>query len=171
MENKVLVAYASKYGSTKEIAEKIGEVLKQAGITVDVMPVKTVKDPAPYQNIVIGSAMYIGRWRKEAVNFLKKYEKTLSERKVWIFGTGPSGKGDPAQLLKGVTIPAGIKSIIDRIKPQESAVFHGYLNPAKMAGLEKFLVKRVSGELGDFRDWQMITDWARKIAEAVTKAA
>ncbi|HTY81662.1 MAG TPA: flavodoxin domain-containing protein [Dehalococcoidales bacterium] len=170
MENKILVAYASKYGSTKEIAEKIGEVLKQVGVAAVVADLKSARDITPYQNIVIGSAMYMGQWRKEAVNFLKNNEAALSQRKVWVFGTGPSGKGDPAQLLKGVTMPAKVKEIVDRIKPQDSTVFHGNLDAARMSGFEKWIVKRVGGGAGDFRDWQMITDWANKIAGAIKKA-
>jgi menaquinone-dependent protoporphyrinogen oxidase len=164
MAAKVLVAYASKYGSTQEIAEKIGEALKQAGLQADVKPVKSVNNLSEYKEVIIGSAMYIGSWRKEAVNFLKKNEKTLAGQKVWVFSTGPSGKGDPAQLLKGVIIPSGVKTILDRIKPRDVAVFHGSLNPEKMKGLEKWMVKRVGGETGDFRDWEMIKRWGEKVA-------
>ena len=164
MAAKVLVAYASKYGSTQEIAEKIGEALKQAGLQADVKPVKSVNNLSDYKEVIIGSAMYIGNWRKEAVNFLKKNEKLLAGQKVWVFSTGPSGKGDPAQLLKGVIIPAGVKEILDRIKPRDIVVFHGSLNPEKMKGLEKWMVKRVGGETGDFRDWEMIKRWGEKVA-------
>jgi menaquinone-dependent protoporphyrinogen oxidase len=167
MAGKVLLAYASKYGATAEIAEKIGEVLKQEGLAVDVLPVKKVKHLTDYQNVVIGSAMYMGMWRREAVNFLKKNEKELTERKVWVFSTGPSGKGDPAELLKGIIVPQGVKPILDRIKPQDITVFGGSLNPDKMKGLEKWMVKMVKGELGDFRDWDVINKWAKGVAEAV----
>jgi menaquinone-dependent protoporphyrinogen oxidase len=76
-------------------------VFKQEGLQADILPVKSVKNPADYKNVVIGVAMYMGMWRKDAVNFLKTNEKLLAERKVWIFATGPSGKGDPKELLKG----------------------------------------------------------------------
>jgi menaquinone-dependent protoporphyrinogen oxidase len=169
MENKILVAYASKYGSTKEIAEKIGEVLKQEGLQADILPVKGVKNLADYKKVVIGVAMYMGMWRKDAVNFLKENEKLLSERKLWIFATGPSGKGDPKELLKGVIVPNGLKPVIDRIKPQDTVAFHGKLDPEKMKFMEKWIIKNVKAEMGDFRDWDMITKWAKMIAEAVKK--
>jgi menaquinone-dependent protoporphyrinogen oxidase len=169
METKVLVAYASKYGSTAEIAEKIGQVLKKEGLQVDVLPVKQVKNPADYKDIVIGSAMYLGMWRREAVNFLKKNEKLLAERRVWIFSTGPSGKGDPVQLLKGAVVPFGVKPVIDRIKPRDTVVFHGNLDLKKVNPWEKLMVKTAKGEFGDFRDWEMITRWAKVLAEAVKK--
>jgi menaquinone-dependent protoporphyrinogen oxidase len=169
MENKTLIAYATKYGSTKEIAEKMGEVLKQEVLQADVLPLKSVKDLANYKNVVLGTAMYMGMWRKEAVNFLKANEKLLSERKVWLFASGPSGKGDPKELLKGVIVPNGVKPVIDRIKPRDVAAFHGKLDPEKMKFMEKWIIKNVKAEMGDFRDWDMITKWAKGIAEAVKK--
>jgi len=169
MDTKVLVAYASKYGATAEIAGKIGEALKQEGLQADVVPVKSVKNLGDYKEVVIGSAMYMGMWRREGANFLKKNEKLLAERRVWIFSTGPSGKGDPVELLKGVRVPINVKPIIERIKPRDTAVFHGNLNEKKMNFLEKWVVKRVGGGFGDFRDWDMITKWAKGIAEAVKK--
>jgi menaquinone-dependent protoporphyrinogen oxidase len=163
MDNKILIAYASKYGSTKEIAEKIGEVLKQEGLQADIVPVKSVKNLSDYQTVILGTAMYMGMWRKEAVNLLKKNEKLLSERKVWIFATGPSGKGDPAELLKGVIVPGGVKPVLERIKPQNTAAFHGNLNPGKMNAFEKWIIKNVKAEMWDFRDWDMINKWAKGI--------
>ncbi len=71
MKTQVLVAYATKYGATPGIAEKIGQVLNQAGLHVDVLPVERVKDLSSYQAVVLGSATYIGRWRKAAAKFLK----------------------------------------------------------------------------------------------------
>jgi menaquinone-dependent protoporphyrinogen oxidase len=164
MENKVLITYATKYGSTKEIAEKIQEIFRLAGITADLAPVKNVKNLDDYRAVIIGSAMYMGMWRREATNFIKKFEPALSRKAVWVFSTGPSGKGDPADLLKGIIVPRGTKIILDRIRPRDIVVFHGNLDPAKMSGMENWIVKRVGGVTGDFRDWNMITDWAKKVA-------
>jgi menaquinone-dependent protoporphyrinogen oxidase len=103
-------------------------------------------------------------WRKEATVFVKKSETTLAGMKVWVFSSGPPGKGDPAELLKGIIVPRGVKPILDRIKPRDIAVFGGNLNPDKMNGIEKWMVKRVGGSLGDFRDWGAINKWAKKVA-------
>jgi menaquinone-dependent protoporphyrinogen oxidase len=170
MENKVLVAYASKYGATKEIAEKIGEVLKQEGLQADVLPVKSVKKLADYKAVVIGSAVYIAQWRKEAANFLKANEKLLAERPVWLFSTGPASKGDPVELLKGWRFPKGLQPTADSIKPRDIAVFHGNINVGKMNPIEKWMMKQVKSEYGDFRDWDAINKWAKGIAEAVKKS-
>src|SRR5512140_1844251 len=80
--NKVLVTYASKYGSTREIAERVGEILGQAGLQVDVLPIICARDLSAYPVVVLGSAIYIGKWPKEAVEFLRSHERALAERSV-----------------------------------------------------------------------------------------
>lgn len=164
MENKVLVAYASKYGATAEIAAKIGEVLHDQGLQTDIQPAKDIKDLSGYQAVVLGSAVYIGQWRKEAVNLVTKNEKRLSEIPVWLFSSGPADKGDPVELLKGWRYPGKLQPVIDRIKPRDIAVFHGVVNMEKANAVERFVIKRIKSPVGDFRDWDAISSWAKAIA-------
>lgn len=88
MDSKVLVTYASQYGATQEIAEKIGAVLRQAGLQADVISVDRVRDLTPYLAVILGSSVYIGQWNKKAAEFLKANEKSLSDRRVWLFPAG-----------------------------------------------------------------------------------
>src|SRR5689334_10955807 len=132
MNKNILVTYASKYGATKEIAQKIGEVLCQTGLQVDVFPVDGTLDITPYKAIILGSAIYIGKWQQEAVEFLKANEKILASRQVWLFSSGPTGEGDPVELVEGVHLPAALQPVADRIQPRDIAVFHGYVNPDKI---------------------------------------
>ena len=169
MDMKVLVAYASKRGATAEIAKKVGEVFRQEGLDVDVVPAKQVSNPAEYQAVIIGSAAYMGMWRKEAVNLLKNNEKLLTKRPVWIFSSGPTGDGDPVQLVQGWRFPKAQQPIIDRIKPRDIAVFHGKLDPDTMNFFEKAIIKNVKSPTGDFRDWNAITAWAKDIAKSLKK--
>ena len=81
MHRNVLVTYASKYGATVGIAEKIGEVLRQAGLQADVAPVDGIRDLNAYQAVILGSAIYIGKWHKGAEAFLKTNEKSLAGNK------------------------------------------------------------------------------------------
>ena len=166
----ILVAYATKYGATQEIAEKIGEILLQAGFLSDVVPVDRVRDLTPYKAVILGSAVYIGKWRKEAVQFLKKNEKGLSQRPVWLFSSGPTGEGDPVEIMKGWHFPAELQPLVDQIKPRDIAVFHGSLNAESMSSLDKWVVKNVKAPVGDFRDWDAITAWAASIASAIEAA-
>ena len=169
MEMNVLVAYASKYGATAEIAEKIGEILRKAGLQAEIISVKQVKDLASYSAVVLGSAAYVGQWRKEAVKFIKENEKLLAERPVWIFSSGPAGKGDPVKLLQGWQYPSKIQPVIDRIRPRDVTVFHGLVDIKKMNALERYMIKTVKSSVGDFRDWNAITAWTTGIADELKK--
>ncbi len=171
MSKKVLVTYASKYGATAEIAEKIAQVLCQAGLLAEVLPVKEVKDLSPYDAVVLGSAAYVGQWRKEAARFLQANETAMAQRPTWIFTTGPTGKGDPVELLKGWRLPLALQPVADRIHPRDVAVFHGNLDAKKLNFIEKQMIATVKAEYGDFRDWEAITAWAGTVADSLKAAA
>jgi len=170
MDIQVLIAYATRYGSTAEIAEKIGQVLHQAGLRVDVLPANRVSDLTPYQAVVSGSAVYIGLWRREAVKFLKVNEKALAELPVWLFSSGPTGEGKPIELTEGWRIPKALQSLTDRVRPRDIAVFLGDVNMKKLNFIEKWMLRNVKSPVGDFRDWEAITSWTRTIANALKEA-
>ncbi|MGD1996562.1 MAG: flavodoxin domain-containing protein [Anaerolineae bacterium] len=167
MDAQMLVAYATKYGATEEIAERIGQVLRQAGLRTDVLPADRVSDLTAYKAVVLGSAVYAGQWRKEAATFLEANEKKLAERPVWLFSSGPTGEGDPVQLMKGWRFPEAQQAIADRIEPRDIAFFHGVLDLRKLGLAEKLIVKAMRAPIGDFRDWDAITSWAAAIADAL----
>ena len=171
MDKQVLVAYATKYGATAEIAEKIGEVLRQAGLRADVLPADRVSDLTPYKAVVLGSAVYIGRWRKEAVKLLKANETVLAGKLVWLFSSGPTGEGDPVELTQGWRFPGKLQPVADRIGPHDIAVFHGAVDVNKLNFIEKWMLKNVKAPVGDFRDWEAITSWATAIADVLKEAA
>lgn len=167
MNKQVLVAYASKYGATAEIAERIGQAIQATGCIVDVVPADKVADPLGYDGIILGSAVYAGQWRKEAALFLETYEQTLANRPVWLFSSGPTGAGDPVTLLKGWRFPEALQPIVDRIQPCDIAVFGGAMDVTNLNLLEKLIVKAMKAPVGDFRDWDRIHSWATEIGTAL----
>lgn len=167
INNKILVTYATKHGATAEIAGKIGQVLRQAGFQTTVMPVDRVSDLSLYKAVVLGSAVYIGRWRKAAARFLKANEKVLAGQMVWLFSSGPTGEGDPVELTKGWHLPGALRPVADRIRPRDIAVFHGVLDTKKLNLIERWMINNVKAPLGDFRDWDAINSWAANIAEVL----
>src|SRR5512136_2891646 len=98
MKDKVLVVYGSKKGMTAEIAERIGKVLREAALEVDVKPAQGAAGPADYRAVVLGSGVYAGMWRKGAANYLRANEAELAKRPVWLFSSGPTGEGDLEKL-------------------------------------------------------------------------
>lgn len=167
MTHRVLVVYATKYGATAGIAEKIGQVLRAAGLAVDVQQAGQAGDPAAYQAVVLGSAVYIGRWRKEAAKFLRDNEQTLAQRPVWIFNSGPLGEGNAAEQAGDLGFPKGLRPIAERIKVRDIAIFFGAVDLAKLNPLERWMLKNVKSPSGDFRDWDAIAAWATGIAAAL----
>ncbi len=167
MDIRVLVAYATKYCATAEIAEKIRQVIFQAGMQTDVLPADRVSHLAPYKAIVLGSAVYVGQWRKEAVAFLEANEKAMAKMPVWFFSSGPTGEGDPVQLMQGWRFPEAQQPIANRIQPRDTAFFHGVLDMKKVNLAERLVIKSLKAPVGDFRDWDAITSWAATIASAL----
>ena len=169
MDSQVLVAYGTKYGATAEIAEKIGEVLREEGFEPDVLPADSVADLTPYGAVVLGSAVYVGKWRGEAAKFLEANEKALAGLPVWLFSSGPTGEGDAVELMKGWSFPGAQQDIADRIGPRDVVVFHGAMDSKKLSLPEKLIIKGVKAPMGDFRDWEAITAWAEGIAGELKK--
>jgi menaquinone-dependent protoporphyrinogen oxidase len=170
-DTRVLVAYATKYGATEEIAEKIGQVLRQEGLSTDVQPVDKVKDLGPYKAIVLGSAVFVGRWRKDAVKFLRANQKILTEKMVWLFSSGPTGEGDPVELANDWRFPKTLQPVADRIQPQDTTLFHGAVDVNKLNPLHKWMINKVDAPMGDFRDWDAVASWATSIADALKKSS
>lgn len=164
MTKNVLVAYSSKYGATREIAEKIAEVFEQRGLMVDLKDVKEVHNLESYEAVVLGSAVYIGGWMKPAAKFLKYNQKTLSDMPVWIFSSGPTGEGEAVELLEGWTFPEKLKPVAERIQPRDMVILHGAIDMEKLPGLYKWMLKNVDAGIGDYRDWDAIVAWAESIA-------
>ena len=167
MNGTVLVVYATKDGATKEIAEVIGQTLRAARREAEVLAAEGMKDLSTYAAIILGSAVYVAQWRKEAVTFLETHEKVLAERPVWLFSSGPTGSGDAVQLMSGWRFPDSEKPIAERIHARDLALFHGELDPKKLNFPEKLILKGIKAPLGDFRDWQAVRGWAQTVAETL----
>ncbi|NLX91913.1 MAG: flavodoxin [Firmicutes bacterium] len=164
MDKKVLVAYGSKRGATAEIAERIGETLRKKGLQADVLDAGTVKDLAPYNKIILGSSVYIGLWHKKAVRFLKNNIESLEKLPVWLFVCGPTGPGNPVDLMDGWFYPKSLRPIIERINSCDITCFGGKLVLKTLNPFEKWIVNKVKAPEGDFRDWQAVAAWAETIA-------
>ena len=164
MGNGVLVVYASKYGATREIAERIAKTLTEKGVDCTSLSAEQAKDVAAYDAVVAGSAVYIGKMRKAMRGFLQKNEQMLKAKPLWLFASGPTKKGDDPGELDGWHRPASIKDLLDRLAPKDRVVFAGAVSLEKMGGLEKWMMTKVNAPLEDAREWDKIEAWADGIA-------
>ncbi len=167
MQGQILVAYCSKHGATGQIAEKIGQVLGETGLDVEVWSIDRSPDPARYAAVIFGSAVYFGGWRKAAQRFLRDNEGVLAERPVWLFSSGPTGEGELEAFMKGKDLPESLQPVVDKIALRGAVVFRGAVDVGKLGLLERWVVKRVDSPIGDFREWNEIGRWASGIADAL----
>ncbi len=163
--SKVLVAYASKYGATAEMADALAKMLVSVEVDAEAHAMHTVDDLAPYTAVVAGSSIYIGQWLPEGETFLKTFKDELAARPVWLFSSGPTGDGDPEVLLGGWRFPDNLQPLAEYVKPVEVKLFHGYINVKRLNLGERLLVKAMRGSTGDYRDWEQLRIWAKSIAD------
>jgi menaquinone-dependent protoporphyrinogen oxidase len=156
----VLVAYASKHGSTQGIAEAIGRRLRERGMDAEVRPVREVDGLERYDAVVVGSAVYIGSWMKEAQRFLDRHAEDLRRVPVWLFSSGPTGTDANAEALLDKQ-----KRRLDDVGARDHHVFYGALDPKDLGILERQAIKAAKSPIGDFRDWSDIERWADAIAD------
>jgi menaquinone-dependent protoporphyrinogen oxidase len=159
---KILVAYASKRGSTAEIAEAISGVLRREGISVDCEAAGDVKSVDPYDAVVLGSAVYIKRWRGDAKHFLRRHRRVLARRPFWVFSSGPAG--DPAEDRPEWMEPTSVVEKVERLGGCGHVVFGGRLPVEPQSPVEKAMVQSTPVEYRDRRDWDEIRAWATSIA-------
>lgn len=171
---RVLVAYASRTGSTKGIAEFIGDKLQKSGIQAEVKDVVTVGDVSGYDAFVIGSAVYMYHWLKEARQFVKKNSAALAARPVWIFSSGPTRRkptDSKGRDLKETSGPKEIDELRKSLDPRDHRVFFGAFYADRIKGAMGFFARATPKEdQGDFRNWGEIEAWADTIAKALMTA-
>jgi menaquinone-dependent protoporphyrinogen oxidase len=165
MEDRTLVAYASRDGATQEIAEAIADELRRAGVDVVLADAGGIDDLGEFRAVVLGSAVYMGRWRPEARRFLKKHSKELGERPVWLFSSGPVGDEDPPDDSRFAE-PPFVKRHASRIGARDHVVFGGRLRTDSTSFMARSMAEKMPEETRDLRDWDEIRAWARKIALA-----
>jgi menaquinone-dependent protoporphyrinogen oxidase len=175
---KILVAYASRCGATGEIAAHIAQRLSTAGHETTVESVTNAIDVAGYEAFVLGSAVYLGRWEKVAVDFVQRNRIVLAGRPTWLFSSGPLGREpNDAQghdKREGALLPEQMEALSEAVRPHGHGVFFGVLNPAGLSLGPRLMRLTPAGrkllEEGDFRDWDAIAAWTDDILQELLQA-
>lgn len=159
---RVLVAFASKSGSTAEIARIIGSELALSGIEPDVLSVEQDIDLERYDAVILGSAIYAWSWQKDAVRFAKQNSDRLRKMPVWLFSSGPLDWSAEDGDMRPVR---SARKVSELVGAREHVTFGGKL-PADAKGLiaRQALSKE---ERGDFRDFGRIRAWADELAKKI----
>ena len=161
MEQKVLVTYASRAGSTREIAEAVAADLASRGFTVDLLPIKQVGRLDGYSAVVIGSAVRMSSWLPEATKFVQQNAAALNRMPTAFFSVHLMNLGDDeaSRKARGVYLDAVRK----HVQPRHETLFAGVGDMAKVSFIEGLIGKLVKSPEGDFRDWKAIHAWAADI--------
>lgn len=163
---RVLVTAASRHNATEDMAEAIADTLRESlsaqlgKAVVDVIPADEVVSVEDYDAVVLGSAIYLGKWLKEANILAQEQASALRERPVWLFSSGPVG--DPPQPA---VEPDFVPRLIALTGAREHQLFAGRLRQAVLGLGERAALRVVRAPEGDFRDWTAIHDWASRIAD------
>ncbi|MFM9373595.1 flavodoxin domain-containing protein [Streptomyces sp. Da 82-17] len=157
---RVLVAYGSKHGATAGIAEEIGRTLRDDGVEAVVLPAGDITDVSSYDGVVLGGALYAGRWNGQARRCVRRNAEQLSRRPVWLFSSGPV---DSSAEQYDIPPVLGVARSMERLGAREHMTFGGAMT-AKTPGLvARSLVRHGKG--GDFRNSAQIQAWAHHIAD------
>jgi menaquinone-dependent protoporphyrinogen oxidase len=156
----ILVAYASKYGSTQGIAERIAEQLRQLGKPAEARSMDEVSDPGSYEAFVLGSGLYAGSWLKEGREWVHRHQAVLARYPVWLFSSGPLG----TEVKDAEQQPREMAEFQQAIRPREERIFFGAIDYHKLSFPERMILKAMRAPEGDFRDWPAIEAWAASIA-------
>lgn len=163
----ILLIAATKHGSTREIAQSIAEELEHRGFIVELRAPDDAPNPERYDAAIIGSAVYVGRWRPNAREFIAQYRDQLRAMPVWLFSSGPLGADD----LQPKGDPFRLPELMEETGARGHRMFAGRLDKDDLNLGERLLSKAVKAPEGDFRDWPAIWNWADEIAEALAPAS
>ncbi|MCF3122337.1 flavodoxin [Streptomyces arenae] len=159
MTGRMLVAYATKNGSTAEIAGTITRTLREEGIATDLRPAADAGRIEEYDAVVLGAPLYAGRWHKDARRFVRRRRRVLAKKEVWLFSSGPL---DASASERDIAPVPAVHRVLTVIGAHEHVTFGGCLRDGAKGHIARMILK--SGKGGDYRDFEQIADWSRRVA-------
>ena len=163
---KILVAYATKAGSTAEVAAEIGRVMESKGdCQVDVHPVGKVKEVGGYDAAIIGSAIRAGKWLPEATKFVEKHRDALSQVPLALFTVCLTLSEDTEENRR--TVATYLDPMREVVQPVDVGLFAGVMDSSKLPFILRLMMKKMKSPEGDFRDWEAIRAWAGQVHDSL----
>jgi menaquinone-dependent protoporphyrinogen oxidase len=165
MENRILIAYATRVGSTVEVATAIGERLSQEGFGVDVKSIKQEPNLDEYRAAILGSAIRMGSWLPEAVRYIEANQQVLRTMPVALFTVHMLNSGED-EISRTNRL-----AYLDKIRPllnqPEEVYFEGKMDFSRLSLADRLISKMVKAEEADKRDWEKIRNWVPEILAKV----
>ncbi len=162
---KVLVAYATRAGTTGEVAEAIGSELCASGYAAEVLPAKEVRDLSPYDAVIVGSPIYVGKWMSDAAEFVTQHQAALQNMPVAFFLTCLTIH-DPTPEDRE-TVAAYLQPQRELVTPVAEGHLVGAFVPQQHSLLFRLMMRLMKSPSGDFRDWEAIRQWAQDVGQAL----
>jgi menaquinone-dependent protoporphyrinogen oxidase len=161
---RVLIGYATRFGSTRDIAARIATTIRTTGHAVDLRSVETIAELDHYDAVVFGSGVYDGSWTAEATDVMRRHAAVLASKPVWLFSVGSFGDRHPivGGLMKKE--PKEIGEFEETVHPRDYRVFAGVIALDHWPSWGRLLFKALGGRAGDNRQWPEIEAWAENIA-------
>lgn len=158
MTPSILIAYASRHGSTREVAETVERILAANGVQTTTLPVLEVRDLEGYTGVVLGGSIYQTALQREALLFLRRHREALGQLPLALFALGPI-RDEPQEWLRSRQQLDASLNQVPGLRPRSVAIFGGVINPARLPHPMSRLPP------SDNRDWDAIKAWSREVAE------
>lgn len=164
MAETILVAYGSKHGTTREVAEAVAATLREHGLEVELEEAGRVRDVSPYDAVVVGGGLYVGRWHADARRLLRRHRRELAGKPLAVFGMGPDSLEEAKVADSRAQLDRALAATPE-LEPVAVAIFGGALVP----GNWRFPFSHLPPF--DARDWDAIRAWAEELAAALAPVA
>jgi len=171
MLSSVLVTYATRYGSTQEVAEAVATPLREGDLKVDVLPAREVCKLEGYDAVVLGAPLYMFRWHKDALSFLDRHRAALTQQspesglRMAIFALGPIHNDEQEKQSARVQLDK-VLAKYPWLKPVALEIFAGKLDPSRLHFPENLFMGQMAAS--DERDWAAIRAWANSLVKSFT---
>jgi menaquinone-dependent protoporphyrinogen oxidase len=169
--SRVIVAYATRAGSTRGVAERIAGRLRSCGLEVDAVPAAELGGETRFDALVIGSAVFGGRWMPEAEQLVAKIAPGVAGRPVWLFSVGTFG--DEGRILGALARrePGNIAELRALVHARDYRVFAGVIARAQWPLWSRLFARAFGVRVGDNRNWSQIDAFGDAIARELRRGA
>ncbi|MDO4791325.1 MAG: flavodoxin domain-containing protein [Buchananella hordeovulneris] len=162
---RILIAVASKHGSTDGVGDEIARVLGEAGHDVVRTQPEFVENLAGYDAVVLGSAVYMTHWMDSARQFIRRFSADLRRLPVFTFSVGMNG------VINGKAAdPSRIGPVLISLEPRDNITFSGRIDSSQLSLRERSIARLGGAIEGDYRNWDLVRQWAQKVAAELEKS-